>query len=116
METPKAVLAETGPGGKPSIRRNFEEETRTLPNDFRKIQGGTPRNLINKYKGLITVNKLIVAFLAAFLVSGAMADGHDFPDVPANPFAFLPRGIPLGLGASGPRLQRGFVRSLVDSH
>ena len=49
VETPKAVLAETGPGGKPSIRRNFEEETRTLPNDFRKIQGGTPRNLINKY-------------------------------------------------------------------
>lgn len=87
METPKAVLAETGPGGKPSIRRNFEEETRTLPNDFRKIQGGTPRNLINKYKGLITVNKLIVAFLAAFLVSGAMADGHDFPDVPANHWA-----------------------------
>ena len=87
VETPKAVLAETGPGGKPSIRRNFEEETRTLPNDFRKIQGGTPRNLINKYKGLITVNKLIVAFLAAFLVSGAMADGHDFPDVPANHWA-----------------------------
>lgn len=33
------------------------------------------------------MKKLIVALLAAFLVSGAMADGHDFPDVPANHWA-----------------------------